>query len=425
MSGGEHLPKLSMAVSSVTAAFSATSNSANSSIGASKSLQQQLSLSSMSQSHIANQRYVKLNVGGRLFSTSLDTLTKQDNMLRAMFSGRLDVSTDADGYILIDRCGRHFEFLLNYLRDDDPMYVQIALQDKCELELFEILKEAKFYCMQPLVAMIEQKIMLSKAQSASEPYFGPSVVSMITSKNDLNKILNSTDKPCIRLLINRHNNKYSYTNTSDDNLLKNIELFERMSIKFKNRIMFIKDTTSNEEICCWYFHGSGKKLAEVCCTSIVYTTEKKQTKVEFPDSKILEEIFVNAVLFESKETQNNNNLDAVSNQIRYENGCEDDEDMPRISLYQSSGGASCAVATSSSSASSAAVGSSAAAQTPVGNPVSSAQIASAMANLSAAERTSVSSASLARGGSAGDSGVGSNIGASPSSSTGANAANTE
>jgi BTB/POZ domain-containing adapter for CUL3-mediated RhoA degradation protein len=52
-----------------------------------------------------------------------------------------------------------------------------------------------------------------------------------------------------------------------------------MAIKFKNRILFIKDTASNEEICCWYFHGNGKKLGEVCCTSIVYTTEKKQTKV--------------------------------------------------------------------------------------------------------------------------------------------------
>lgn len=165
---------------------------------------------------LANQRYVKLNIGGRLFSTSLDTLTKQDNMLRAMFSGRLDVSTDADGYILIDRCGRHFEFLLNFLRDDDPMYVQVALQDKCELELFEILKEAKFYCMQPLVAMIEQKIMLNKAQSAVEPYFGPSVVSMITSKNDLIKILNSTDKvvsifllPLFKFILNKHCRTFS------------------------------------------------------------------------------------------------------------------------------------------------------------------------------------------------------------------------
>ena len=31
-----------------------------------------------------NHRYVKLNVGGRIFITSIDTLTKQDNMLRGM-----------------------------------------------------------------------------------------------------------------------------------------------------------------------------------------------------------------------------------------------------------------------------------------------------------------------------------------------------
>ena len=34
-------------------------------------------------------KYVKLNVGGSLFYTTLGTLTKQDNMLRAMFSQRI------------------------------------------------------------------------------------------------------------------------------------------------------------------------------------------------------------------------------------------------------------------------------------------------------------------------------------------------
>ncbi len=33
----------------------------------------------------------------------LATLTKHDNMLRAMFSGRMEVLTDSDGWILIDR----------------------------------------------------------------------------------------------------------------------------------------------------------------------------------------------------------------------------------------------------------------------------------------------------------------------------------
>lgn len=45
----------------------------------------------------APSKYVKLNVGGSLFYTTIDTLTKQDNMLRAMFSGRMEVLTDSEG----------------------------------------------------------------------------------------------------------------------------------------------------------------------------------------------------------------------------------------------------------------------------------------------------------------------------------------
>jgi hypothetical protein len=41
--------------------------------------------------------YVKLNVGGSLYYTTIGTLTKKDNMLSAMFSGRLEVLTDSDG----------------------------------------------------------------------------------------------------------------------------------------------------------------------------------------------------------------------------------------------------------------------------------------------------------------------------------------
>ena len=44
---------------------------------------------------------------------------QHDNMLRAMFSGRMEVLTDAEGWILIDRCGKHFGSILNFLRDGD------------------------------------------------------------------------------------------------------------------------------------------------------------------------------------------------------------------------------------------------------------------------------------------------------------------
>ena len=56
------------------------------------------SLSSNESSKSAPTKYVKLNVGGSLFYTTLGTLTKRyDSMLRAMFSGRMEVLTDSEG----------------------------------------------------------------------------------------------------------------------------------------------------------------------------------------------------------------------------------------------------------------------------------------------------------------------------------------
>jgi BTB/POZ domain-containing adapter for CUL3-mediated RhoA degradation protein len=68
-------------------------------------------------------------------------------------------------------------------------------------------------------------------------------------------------------------------------LMKNIELFDKLSIRLHNRILFIKDVTSSEEICCWSFYGNEQKMAEVCCTSIVYATERKQNKVKRNNQK--------------------------------------------------------------------------------------------------------------------------------------------
>ena len=42
-------------------------------------------------------KYVKLNVGNHLFLTSFDTLTKEDTMFKAMFSGRMEVVQDSEG----------------------------------------------------------------------------------------------------------------------------------------------------------------------------------------------------------------------------------------------------------------------------------------------------------------------------------------
>jgi BTB/POZ domain-containing adapter for CUL3-mediated RhoA degradation protein len=81
-------------------------------------------------------------------------------------------------------------------------------------------------------------------------------VPLITSQREEQALINAcATKPVVKLLINRHNNKYSYTGASDDNLLKNIELFDKLSLRFSNRVLFIKDVIGSNEICCWSVVG--------------------------------------------------------------------------------------------------------------------------------------------------------------------------
>lgn len=44
-------------------------------------------------------KYVQLNVGGSLYYTTVRALTRHDTMLKAMFSGRMEVLTDKEGEV--------------------------------------------------------------------------------------------------------------------------------------------------------------------------------------------------------------------------------------------------------------------------------------------------------------------------------------
>ncbi|CAG4989129.1 unnamed protein product [Parnassius apollo] len=266
-------------------------------------------------------QYVKLNVGGTLFYTTIGTLTKSDNMLRTMFSGRMEVLTDSDGWILIDRCGKHFGTILNYLRDGS-----VALPESFR-ETTELLAEAKYFLIEELSEACHQA--LNKKERDAEPICR---VPLITSQREEQLLIMSTSKPVVKLLINRHNNKYSYTSTSDDNLLKNIELFDKLSLRFSERVLFIKDVIGSNEICCWSFFGHGKKCAEVCCTSIVYATDKKHTKVEFPEARIFEET-LGILLYESRNGPDQDLIQATSSRGAVGGlSCTSDEEEERSGL---------------------------------------------------------------------------------------------
>ncbi len=61
----------------------------------------------------------------------------------------------------------------------------------------------------------------------------------------------------------------------------------------------MKDIVGRGEICCWAFYGNAKKITEVCCESIVYATDRKHTKIEFPEAKILDET-LSIMLYEKR-----------------------------------------------------------------------------------------------------------------------------
>lgn len=101
---------------------------------------------------------------------------------------------------MVDRCGKHFGTILNFLRDGS-----VPLPDSTR-EMAELLAEAKYYCISELAESCEQALL--RKEREAEPICR---VPLITSQKEEQLLISNTTKPVVKLLINRHNNKYSYT----------------------------------------------------------------------------------------------------------------------------------------------------------------------------------------------------------------------
>lgn len=93
---------------------------------------------------------IKLNVGGVYYTTTRTTLTMyKDSMLARMFSED-NISLcqkDEDGRYFIDRNGKIFEYVLDYLRDGDiPSDKSLYCQ---------LLREANFFLLDDLIKKLE------------------------------------------------------------------------------------------------------------------------------------------------------------------------------------------------------------------------------------------------------------------------------
>ena len=96
---------------------------------------------------------VILNVGGKKFTTSLQTLRAEpESMLGVMFSGRHPCKKQDDGSIFIDRDGTHFRIILNYLRGNITSIQQLPDDN---ITLSDLSSESQYYQLKGLLKIIE------------------------------------------------------------------------------------------------------------------------------------------------------------------------------------------------------------------------------------------------------------------------------
>ena len=97
---------------------------------------------------------VKVDVGGHIYSTSVQTLKRDpDSMLAAMFSGIHELKQEQDGSYFIDRDGDLFRYILNFLRDG---HVDVETLPRDRSAVKSLLREAKYFKVGKLVDQLQR-----------------------------------------------------------------------------------------------------------------------------------------------------------------------------------------------------------------------------------------------------------------------------
>lgn len=102
-----------------------------------------------------NLNYVRFDVGHFLFVTHRSTIEKYaDSVLAKQIKPEFDTRQTSDDYIIIDRDGRYFGYLLNFMRDPASFHAD----EWTDNELSDLLTEADFYCLTDLVEVCNAEL---------------------------------------------------------------------------------------------------------------------------------------------------------------------------------------------------------------------------------------------------------------------------
>lgn len=111
--------------------------------------------------------HIELNVGGKLYDTTVTTLTRfPNNLIGKMFTGQVPISKDAKGRYFIDRDGEMFSHILNFLRTRT-----LELRDDFE-NADSLLQEAEYYRMDDLKRLIQSHAASTRRLKERKPASG-------------------------------------------------------------------------------------------------------------------------------------------------------------------------------------------------------------------------------------------------------------
>jgi len=103
---------------------------------------------------------VEVNVGGKIFTTTLQTLSRDPTLLSSVTNAKRDKA----GRAFIDRDPTHFRWILNYLRDGYLVTMPATLQERLEL-----LTEVRFFQLQNLADLLTQSIQSGISSTQDQP----------------------------------------------------------------------------------------------------------------------------------------------------------------------------------------------------------------------------------------------------------------
>ena len=107
----------------------------------------------------AQQDIVTVEVGGEKFRTLIHTLAKcRGSVFPKLVTPLNETKAKRDPYIFIDRDGRHFRFILNYLREGEKVMRWPAMRNVDLCTLNEIIDEVSYYKIAGLEKLLKVKM---------------------------------------------------------------------------------------------------------------------------------------------------------------------------------------------------------------------------------------------------------------------------